>query len=312
MLLIACSMMIILAACSDGSEEPEADEANETTQEGSLYPLTLEDARGTEFTLEEQPEKIISLLPSNTEMIYSLDAWDQLIAVTGNDDYPPEANELPTVGDMTIDVEETISQNPDVVLAGQINDMDAIGQIEEAGIPVVVIEDTNSFEDLYDTIEFVGTVLGKQNEAEVLINDMQARIESIEAVAQNIPDEDQLDVWVEVDADPDLFTTGSETFVDEMLTMIGANNVAHEEVGWVQYTEEDAISLNPNVIIITYGAYIENSEENVLNRAAWQSVPAVEDERVYSLDDANTVSRQGPRLIEGVETLAELIYPEYY
>ncbi|WP_161524716.1 ABC transporter substrate-binding protein [Alteribacter lacisalsi] len=325
---------LILAACGDNGETEESagtDSSEETAEENDHteeddetssdeleedsddeeFPVTVEDARGEEVTLEEEPAEVISILPSNTELIYGLDAWDQLSAVTLNDDYPEKVSELDTVGDMTIDVEQVIAMEPDLVMAGVLNDMDAVGQIEDAGITVVVLEDTNKFDDLYDVIELAGVVLGKNDEADTMIEDMQSRIEDIRETGESIPEDEQVSVWVEVGQDP-LFTTGAGTFLDEMLSLIGAQNAAGEEELWVQFTEEDAVSLNPDVIVLTYGAYVESAGQQVLDRAAWQSVPAVENERVYEFEDANKVNRQGPRLIEGLEELAELIYPEHY
>ncbi|MBM7094704.1 ABC transporter substrate-binding protein [Bacillus sp. H-16] len=318
-LTVVMGTVLVIGACSPeeadevsegGSSEVENGEQELSDEEA--FPVTVEDARGQEITIEEQPDNVISLLPSNTELIYGLDAWDQLQAVTSNDDYPEKASELPSVGDMVIDVEAVIANEPDLVLAGAINDPEALNQIESAGIQVVVIEDTNTFEDFYRVVSTVGEVLGKNDEAGDLIASFEEEIERIEKISADIPEEDRVSVWVEVGADPDLFTTGSGTFVNEMLDVIGADNVAGDQEGWVQFTEEDAVTLNPDVIILTYGAYVEDARGDVLNRSAWQSIPAVEHERVYELEDSNIVTRQGPRLIEGVETLAKFIYPDHY
>ncbi|WP_078596961.1 ABC transporter substrate-binding protein [Evansella clarkii] len=301
----------------NGAEDNSADENNEAgnndvnNEPAEELPAEVEDARGENISLEEKPERVISILPSNTEIIYALDAWDQLVAVTSNDDYPPEAGDLPTVGDMVIDVEAVLEQEPDIVLAGLINDLDAVGQIEDAGIPVFVAEDPNDFPGVYELIEDIGLLLGQQENAAEIVNDMEERLNAVKETGESISEEDRVSVWVEVSPSPDIFTTGSGTFMDEILTIIGAENVAGEEDGWVAYTEEDAVLANPDVIITTYGSYTENSKEQILERSAWQDVSAVQNERVYDIE-ANLVSRQGPRLIEGVEQLAELVYPEYY
>ncbi|WP_026689439.1 ABC transporter substrate-binding protein [Alteribacter aurantiacus] len=307
---LAAGTVLVLSACATTEEETETTESGEPEEKGS-FPVTVEDARGEELTIESQPEEIISLLPSNTELIYGLDAWDQLVAVTANDDFPQKASELPSVGDMTIDVESIIAKDPDLVLAGAINDLEALEQIENAGIQVVVVEDTNTFEDFYTVVTVMGDVLGKSEEAEEMVRSFQEEIDRIEGIASDIPEEERVSVWIEVGADP-LFTAGTGTFIDEMLTTIGAENVAGGEEGWVQFTEEDAVQLNPEAIILTYGAYVEDARGDVLNRSAWQSVSAIEQDRVYEMEDSNMITRQGPRLIEGVETLAELIYPDRY
>ncbi|TMW73644.1 ABC transporter substrate-binding protein [Alteribacter natronophilus] len=325
------STMVIAAACGgtdDAAVENDENGVNDTDQAGEedsvdvtdedtddqeddqAFPVTVEDARGEAVTLDEEPAEVISLVPSNTELIYGLDAWDQLTAVTANDDYPPEVSEMDTVGDMSIDVEQVIEMDPDLVMASIINQPDEINQIEDAGITVVVLNDANSFEELFDVIELAGSALGRTDEADDLISEMEQTVEEVRETGAEIPEDERATVWFEVSED--LYTTGSGTFADEMLTLIGADNVAGEEEMWVQFTEEDVVSRNPDVIVLTYGAYTEDARGQVLDRSAWQSVPAVENERIYELEDPNTVTRQGPRMIEGLQTLAEIIYPDRY
>ena len=118
-------------------------------------------------------------------------------------------------------------------------------------------------------------------------------------------------VWIEVSPAPDIFTTGKGTFLNEMLETIHAENVASDQEGWVKFTEEQIVNLMPEVIITTYGYYVDNPAAGVLKREGWQEVPAVLNNKVFDIDN-DTVTRPGPRLIDGVETLAELIYPEIF
>ena len=115
-------------------------------------------------------------------------------------------------------------------------------------------------------------------------------------------------VYVEVD--PSLFTVGKNTFMDEMLTMIKAENIVKEE-GWPQLNQEAIIEANPDVIITTYGYYTENAVEQVLNREGWQDINAIKNKQVVDVH-SDKVTRPGPRLVEGVEELAKAVYPDIF
>jgi iron complex transport system substrate-binding protein len=156
----------------------------------------------------------------------------------------------------------------------------------------------------------IAAATGTEVEAEEIIADMKDRHEAIKEKAEESVT-DKKKVWVEVSPAPDIFTTGQNTFMHEMLESIQAINAAEDHDGWVKLTEEEIVQLNPDVIITTYGYYVENPSNDVLSRDGWAEVPAVKDEQVFDVDN-DTVTRPGPRLIEGVETLAELIYPEIF
>ena len=139
---------------------------------------------------------------------------------------------------------------------------------------------------------------------------MKERLQAIkDKAAASVTDKKK--VWVEVSPAPDIFTTGKNTFMHEMLESIQATNAAEDQDGWVKMTEEEIVKLNPDVIITTYGYYVEDPKAEVLAREGWAEVPAVKNGNVFDVD-SDTVTRPGPRLIEGVETLAELIYPEIF
>jgi iron complex transport system substrate-binding protein len=139
---------------------------------------------------------------------------------------------------------------------------------------------------------------------------MKERLQAIkDKAAASVTDKKK--VWVEVSPAPDIFTTGQNTFMHEMLESIQAVNAAEDQDGWVKMTEEEIVKLDPEVIITTYGSQVEDPKAEVLAREGWAEVPAVKNGNVFDVD-SDTVTRPGPRLIEGVETLAELIYPEIF
>ncbi|WP_156289597.1 ABC transporter substrate-binding protein [Oceanobacillus salinisoli] len=297
-------------------EEVETNDNNgEEIQEGTeeLFPVTFTDDVGREVTIESEPETIVSIQASTTEILFALGLGDKIIGVSDYDNYPEEALEIQNVGAQDMNVELILTLLPDVVFVTNYhynNHLDMLEQYEEAGIDVVVTGSAESFDDAYSGMEMIATATGTGEEAEGIITDMKERHEAIkEKAAEAITDKKR--VWVEVAPSPDIFTTGTNTFMHEMLESIQAINVAADEEGWVKFTEEEAVNLDPEVIITTYGYYIDDPENEVYSRDGWQEVPAVKNEQVFDVNN-DTVTRPGPRLIEGVETLAKLIYPEVF
>ena len=154
----------------------------------------------------------------------------------------------------------------------------------------------------------IGKATGTVEEAEKLVNDMKSKVEEIQEKAAAVKEEDMKKVYVEVD--PSLYTVGKNTFMDEMLTMIKAENIVKEE-GWPQLNQEAIIEANPDVIITTYGFYVENAVEQVLSREGWQDINAIKNKQVVDVH-SDKVTRPGPRLVEGVEELAKAVYPDIF
>ncbi|MCR6097418.1 ABC transporter substrate-binding protein [Salipaludibacillus agaradhaerens] len=312
-------LALILTACgaaeenNDNTENVNNDNNANETVEGN-FPVTVTDGVGQEVTIEETPETIASLLPSSTEIVFELGAGDRMIGVSEYCNFPEETADIQVIGAQDMDAELILSLSPDLLLVQEYhyqNHEDVLNEYEEAGIDVLVMGSAESFEETYDTIHMIGEATGTSDEADQIVTSMEERLEEIREQAETISEEDRQTVWVEVGPSPDIFTTGQGTFMHEMLEAINATNAAEEESGWVQFTEEEIVTLEPDVIVTTYGYYIDNPEADVLARDGWSEVPAVQNERVYDVDN-DTVTRPGPRLIEGVETLAKLVYPDVF
>ncbi|MBM7580874.1 ABC transporter substrate-binding protein [Jeotgalibacillus terrae] len=314
----------VLAACSDSTEETteapaddqEQEEATEEPSEEtteSAFPVTVTDANGDEVTIEEQPDAIVSMLPSNTEIAYALGLDEEIVGVSDFDNYPEEAMEVEKIGGMEFNVEKIIALQPDVVLAHASNPggADGLQQIEDAGVPVVVIENAMTFDEVYDTIEMIGQVTGTTEEAEQIITDMQAGFDEIAEKAADIPEEDRKSVLVDVQGPPELFVAGNNTFIQEMLDMINAENVMADQEGFVPLTAEEVVTRNPDVALLTYGYYVENAAEQWLSYEGFSQVTAVTEEAVFEVP-SDPVTRSGPRLVEGTQALAEAIYPDVF
>jgi iron complex transport system substrate-binding protein len=310
--------MIFTIGC--GNVEDKADKtetAKESTElkdeeKESAFPVTVTDGTGKEVTIESEPQTIVSVIPSNTEITFALGQGDKLIGVDNYSNYPAEAEKIEKIGDQQLNVEKILALQPDLALVTDFqheNNPDILKQFKDAGIEVIVIGSAESFENVYNTISLIGTVTGAKDEADRIVKDMKDRLAEIQEKAKGVTEKKR--VWVEVSPSPDIFTTGKNTFLHEMLESINAINTAGEQTGWVKMTEEEIVTLNPDVIITTYGYYIEKPADQVLSRSGWGEVPAIKNEQVFDVNN-DTVTRPGPRLIDGVETLAKLIYPEIF
>lgn len=312
---LAAFMLLFVAACgTDKNQTNEApkEQEQQVEQVKEAFPLTFTDDADREVTIESEPKSIVSIQTSNTEILYALGVGDRMVGVSDYCNYPPEALEVQKVGGQDMNAELILSILPDVAFVTTYhyeNHADILKQFEDAGITVVVAGNAVSFEDVYKTMSMIAKAVGKADEGEKIIADMKERRTALEEKTKSITD--QKKVWVEVSPAPDIFTTGKNTFMHEMLQIIHAENAAGDQEGWVKMTEEEIVQLNPDVIITTYGYYVDNPAEGVLAREGWAEVNAIKNKQVFDVD-SDMVTRPGPRLIEGVETLAKTIYPEVF
>ncbi|WLR49620.1 ABC transporter substrate-binding protein [Bacillus tianshenii] len=314
-LLILLSAIMVLAGCGNNEEDTSKEAKKEEQQTADeAFPVTIKDATKKEVTIDKKPERIVSLIPSNTEITYAVGAGKQVVGVTEWDNYPEDVKNKEKIGGLDFNSEKVIGLNPDLVLAhasGMAKAEQGLEQLRQAGINVVVVPDATSFDQVYKSISLIGKVTGHAEKAEKVAKDMQDKITAIEEKAANISEEEKKTVWVEVAPAPEIYTTGKGTFMHETLQKIGAKNAAADQEGWVKFTEEDAVLLNPDVIVATYGFYVDNPVEQIKQRQAWQDVPAVKNDQIYAVD-ADKFNRAGPRLVEGVEELAKLVYPDVF
>ncbi|KIL52702.1 periplasmic binding protein [Jeotgalibacillus campisalis] len=308
----------LLGACSDEEPAAEPDGENETEQteeaasEGG-FPVTVTDARDQEVTIEEQPERIVSMIPSNTEIAFGLGLNEEIVGISDFDNYPEEVLDREKIGGLEFNVEKIISLEPDVVLAHDSNAMqeDGLQQIEAAGIPVVVIENAVSFDQVYETISMIGEVTGKSPEADQVITDMQDGFAEIEELAAGISEEDRKEVLVDVSGLPEVYVAGNNTFMQEMLDLIQADNVADDQEGFVLLSEEEIVSRNPETVVLTYGEFVEDPIAQWKDHGGFSEVDAVVNEDLHVVS-SDPVNRSGPRLVEGTQELAEAIYPDVF
>ncbi|AOH57278.1 iron ABC transporter substrate-binding protein [Peribacillus muralis] len=308
-MLLTAGMMVGCGTTNEGKEKQQTDHAKH-----QAFPLTIKDATGEKVTIEEKPKKIVTLIPSNTEVVFALGLGDKVIGVSDNDNYPEGTKDIEKVGGMEMNTELIVSLKPDLVLAhasSAHNSEEGLQQLKDAGIDVIVVNDAKSFSEVYESIDMIGKATGEQAKAKDIIAGMQKKLKVISEKAKSVKESERKTVLVEVSPSPDIYTPGKNTFMNEMLTMISADNAAADLDGWAKMDEESMIAANPDVIVTTYGYYTKDPVSEMTGRKGWQDVTAVKDAQVFDVH-SDLVTRSGPRLIEGVEELAKSIYPNVF
>ncbi|HET7657153.1 MAG TPA: ABC transporter substrate-binding protein [Bacillales bacterium] len=321
-LFLAFLLVLGLTACSEqgqstekkSSDHQKTAEKSSTKTANQVFPVTIKDAAGKQVTLKEKPKRIVSLIPSDTEITFALGAGKRVVGVSKFDNYPKAVQSIAKIGGIDFNIEKIISLKPDLVLAyaTQIKNKAAgLNQLRKAGIPVLVVNESSNFEDVYHSINMIAKATGTRKKASEIINHMKDSFAKIKKKAASIPNDQRVKVYVEISAPPNIYTAGSGTFVNQMLNLLNAKNIAASEKGWPKYSSEKVVKQDPDVIVLTYGAFTKNAVQKVLNRSGWQNVNAVQNKRVYNVD-GDLVTRPGPRLVKGVEQLAHAIYPNVY
>ncbi len=277
----------------------------------TAYPITLTDDLGREVTIEAPPERIISLAPSNTEILFKLGLADRIVAVTDYCDYPSAALEKEKIGGpWSPSIESIVALEPDLVLAEEINPMDVITTLEGLGITVFGIEATD-LDDLLDDINTVGQITDKEAEAETLTDNMQSRIDRVTAKTAGLSPEEKPRVFYICWHDPP-WTAGDGTFAHELIEKAGGINIFADLEGWSSVSLEELIVRDPEVIIVTaMGGEGSDTWEWVNTESRLADVSARQNGRVHFVE-SNWVERPGPRIVLGLEQLAKYIQPDIF
>lgn len=311
--LAPLAISLLLVGCSDSEENPTSNDVTKTTENAKSAeesgPYTVVDDRGVEVTFDEVPESIISLMPSNTEILFELGVGDQIIGATDYDTYPEDALKIERVSDsMTINAERIIELQPDVVFAYTAGEEPQVEQLESAGLKVFVIKSASTVADVYGDIEQIGEVLNLEDRADDIVSGIEEKITAIEEKTASIDKKKK--VYFEISPAPDIWSIGSGTFQQELITAAGVENLYADQQGWFAVTEEDLITRNPEAIITTVN-YSEDPKGEILARQGWSNITAIQNKEVYELN-ADILNRPGPRIGEAIEQIASTIYPELF
>jgi iron complex transport system substrate-binding protein len=285
------------------AEEPAAEEPA-AAAEGTVYPLTITDASGTDIVFEKAPEKIISIAPSETEVLFAVGAGASVIAVDDWSDFPADVANLPRVGGLQANVEKILELDPDLVVAGWTMSTKTIEELRGLGLTVYTF-DTNTLDEAIAHIREVGAITNRAEGAEAVAAKMEADRKLVADRVGGLTDADKKSVFIEFSPG---WTVGKGEFMDELITEAGGVNVADQE-GWYKISEEKIIESNPQVIL--YGAGVEGLEDIIKGRAGWGKIEALVNGHVIGINNS-LISRPGPRITEGLVEVAKAIYPEKF
>lgn len=295
-----------LAGC--GKQEKKATTSSEKTE----ITLPTKDRSGKEITLPKEANKIISLVPSTTEVIEDLGKTDQLIAVdTQSSTMMTDLKKLPQMDMMAVDAEKLIALKPQIVYVNDINLASSESvwkQVEDAGITVVNIPTSTSIKAIKEDVQFIADSLSEHEKGQKLIKTMDQEIDEVAKIGKTI--KKPKTVLFEVAALPDIYSFGNGTFLNEMIETIGAKNVLANEKGWLPVTEEAAIAAKPEVILTNVN-YMKDPAKEILARKNWENVPAVQNKEVFEIDNMSS-SLPNNHITKALKQMAKAVYPEEY
>ncbi|MBP3886569.1 MAG: ABC transporter substrate-binding protein [Cellulosilyticum sp.] len=305
-LMLLCMMVVaMLVGCTSHvtSDENRENRVDEKTQNG-LYPITVTDSYGDEITLEAEVERLISVAPNITEMVYALDAQDKLVGRTDYCTYPEQVAEVESIGAIfPPDIEKIISLEPDLLITSAHFDEESAARLESAGIKVMSLYEEFDVEGVYTMLKTLGVVLNRQEEAQAIIDEMKATIKIVQTKVEGL--EKPTVYYVVSYGESGDFSAPENSFVGGLINLAGGKNIVPASDSWF-YTLEALLEADPEIIIVRKG-----EKESFMTAPGYSELTAVKEGKVYEID-SDLLDRQSNRNAEGVLALAKIIHPEAF
>jgi iron complex transport system substrate-binding protein len=294
--LITLLLTLLLTAC--GSASPSSGN------------LTFTDGLGREVKLESPAQRVVSLAPSNTEILFAVGAGSQVVGRDEFSDYPPEAASISSVGGSfgEYSSEAILALKPDLVLAAEINPPELVKQLEDLGLTVYYLKNPLTIEEMYESLETIAQLTGHEKESGDLVESLKKRVAAIDE--KIMPLSSRISVFYEIDASDASkpYTYGPGTFGDLLISRAGGYNIGGSLTdAYPQISLEQLVVANPAIIVLGDSMW-GVSPESVKGRAGWETIAAVQNDQIFPFDD-NLISRPGPRWVDGLEQLAKLLRP---
>jgi iron complex transport system substrate-binding protein len=280
----------------------------------AAYPVTLTDDAGRELELAAEPQRIVSLAPSNTEIVCALDACDRLVGVTDFDDYPASVADVDKVViQASVDVELVVAAEPDLVLAAgnELTPSAVIEQLADLGLPVLVLY-PESLDEVYSDIRLIGKALDRVGRADAVVAGMEARVAEVTAAVEGA--ERPVTLYEVFHAEGTTYTAGDGSFLASLLDLAGADPLTGDAQGLID--NEALVAEDPQLILLGAASYDpslsdpETALETVRSRPGWSELRAVTSGAVVPYLDDIVTTRPGPRIVDGLAALARAIHPD--
>ncbi len=267
----------------------------------------ITDDAGRRVSIPAKVDRVVSLAPNLTEIVFAVGAGNRLVGRTSFCDYPPEAKAIPEVGD-TIhpNLEPIIALKPQVVLVSTASQLEVFTQQLQGQNIAVFVTDPHDLEGVFRSIEQIGEIVGEKDRANQLVQNLRERTNAVEqAVKQKPP----VRVFYQASGEP-LYTAGRDSFVTDLMRRAGATSVTADVPGaWPKYSNESALAARPEAIILPTGGSMGAANATVVE--ALRQSPAVLNGRVYKINDDH-LARPGPRLVDGLEEMAHALHPDAF
>jgi len=308
-LLIAVAMIVSMSACgADNNSNTEKQNQSVDVQKPT------EDRSGASINVPEEINKIVCLAPSIAETLMDLDCTEYIVGIdtqTQAYGYVALSSDLPAFDMMAPDNEQIAALEPDVVFISGMTDVggtDLYADLKDMGICIINIPSSSSIEGVREDILFIAACVGKSEEGNVIVEEMNAEIQKIADIGSTITDKKT--VYFEIAAAPYAYSFGSQTFLNEMIELIGAENILATQEGWLSVDTESVIATNPDVIMTNVN-YIEKPVDEILTREGWFGVAAIQNGDVYYIDNQSS-SLPNENIVDALKEMAVAIYPDYY
>ncbi|MDQ2854612.1 MAG: ABC transporter substrate-binding protein [Chloroflexota bacterium] len=317
-LFLLVLLALILAACapalsaSPGTSQLASASAAPSVVAHSTYPLTVTDDAGRQVTLHAASTRIVSLAPSNTEIVCALDACSDLVGVTDFDDYPAQVAAVAhVVVGAVVDVEKVVAAQPQLILAAGngLTPNAVIDQLTQLGYPVLSLY-PRDLDGVYHDISLVGAAIDSAATADNLVASMKTRAKAVGTKVAGAP---LPRVFYEVGVfEGSIYTAGKDSFLSSLISLAGGEPVTGDPAS-TAIQLEDLIAANPQLILLGDAAYDPSiTPATVTARPGWSAMAAVHDGRVVVMTDDVVITRPGPRIVDGLEALARAIHPELF
>lgn len=292
------------AAATTGSATTAAAASTAPT----TYPLTITDDSKQSLTFTKAPARIVSLAPSNTELVYALGLGDKVVGVDDNSNYPAEVSKVDKVGGFSsTNLEKIVSLQPDLILAAGITSKDILTGLQSRKLTVLILNPQN-LAGIVSNMRLLGQVANVPDKAEAAVKQFQGKLDEVSNKIKTASAKPR--VFYELD--PTLFTVGPGSFIDEIITRAGGQNIVTDPSNpYPQLNQEAVVSKDPEVIMVGDDTGGTDTPELIMARPGWNVISAVKNKRVYAIM-ADLTNRPGPRAALGVEAVAKLLYPDLF
>lgn len=314
-IVIILSIFLLAAVVAlSGCTSPQATNVTVTpTVATAQYPLTVSDDYGRNITVPAEPQRIISLSSENTEILFALGLGDRVVADNDYDDYPAEAVNKTKVGGFTnINIEKIASLSPDVVFGNTLNPRDSILKLDSLGIKTVV-NNISDVQGIDTAILRIGKVCNVSDNATKLVKSIDTQLKNVTDKTSALNDSQKPKVLMLVDIDY-LYVAGSGSYGNELIKMAGGQNVATNVSNYDVMSKEAILEADPDIIIVPVDQYSQGAFDGFMkgsNQSWMQGVKAMKNGKVYAIN-ADIISRQSPRVVDGVQAMAKDIHPELF